>query len=44
MAENCEFIRFAPGAEENTAMKSTYDEMATVIIDVEKSIVERNGK
>jgi hypothetical protein len=44
MAEDCEFIRFAPGAEENTAMKSTYDQMATVITDVEKSIVERNGK
>ena len=44
MAEDCEFIRFAPGAEENTAMKSTYDQMTTVIIDVEKSIVERNGK
>jgi hypothetical protein len=44
MAEDCEFIRFAPGAEENTAMKSTYDQMATVITDVEKSIVERNGR
>jgi hypothetical protein len=44
MAEDCEFIRFAPGAEENTAMKSTYDQMAIVITDVEKSIVERNGK
>ncbi|UCH64484.1 MAG: protein BatD [Ignavibacterium sp.] len=44
MAEDCEFIRFAPGAEENTAMKSTYDQMATVITDVEKSIVEKNGK
>lgn len=44
IAENCEFVRFAPGAEENTAMKNTYDQMATVITDVEKSIVERNGK
>jgi hypothetical protein len=44
MAEDCEYIRFAPGAEENTAMKSTYDQMATVITDVEKSIVERNGR
>ena len=44
MAEACEYIRFAPGAEENTAMKSTYDQMATVITEVEKSIVENNGK
>jgi BatD DUF11 like domain len=44
MAEACEFIRFAPGAEENTAMKSTFDQMANVITDVEKSIVEKNGK
>jgi BatD DUF11 like domain len=43
-AEDCEFIRFAPGAEKNAAMQNMYDQLTTVIIDVEKSIVEGNDK
>ncbi len=39
-AEKCEYIRFAPGAEESAAMKEMYDELAEVIISLEKSIVE----
>lgn len=38
--EKCEYIRFAPGAEESAAMKEMYDELAEVIISLEKSIVE----
>jgi hypothetical protein len=37
-AEKCEFIRFAPGAEKSTAMKKMYDEIAEVIINLEKNI------
>ncbi len=43
-AEDCEFIRFAPGAEKSTAMQNMYDQLTTVIIDVEKNIVEGNDK
>ncbi len=43
-AEDCEFIRFAPGAEKNAAMQNMYDQLTTVIIDVEKNIVEGNDK
>lgn len=39
-AEKCEYVRFAPGAEESAAMKEIYDELAEVIISLEKSIVE----
>jgi len=39
-AEKCEYVRFAPGAEESVAMKEMYDELAEVIISLEKSIVE----
>jgi len=39
-AEKCEYIRFAPGAEESSAMKEMYDELADVIISLEKSIGE----
>jgi len=39
-AEKCEYVRFAPGAEESAAMKEMYDELAEVIISLEKSIVE----
>ena len=38
-AEDCEFIRFAPGAEKSDAMQNMYDQLTTVIIDVEKNIV-----
>jgi hypothetical protein len=38
-AEKCEFVRFAPGAEKSTAMKEMYDEIADVIINLEKNIV-----
>ncbi len=38
--EKCEYVRFAPGAEESAAMKEMYDELAEVIISLEKSIVE----
>jgi hypothetical protein len=37
-AEKCEFVRFAPGAEKSTAMKEMYDEIAEVIINLEKNI------
>jgi len=40
-AEKCEFVRFAPGAEKSTAMKEMYDEIADVIINLEKNISER---
>ena len=40
-AEKCEFVRFAPGAEKSTAMKEMYDEIAEVIINLEKNISER---
>ena len=43
-AEDCEFVRFAPGAEKNTAMQSMYDQLATVIIEVEKNISGANDK
>ena len=42
-AEDCEFIRFAPGAEESAAMQKMYDQLTTVIIDVEKNIAVGNG-
>ena len=38
-AEKCEFVRFAPGAEKSAAMKEMYDEIADVIINLEKNIV-----
>ena len=41
-AENCEFIRFAPGAEKSDAMQNMYDQLIVVIIDVEKNIAEGN--
>lgn len=37
-AEKCEFVRFAPGAEKSTAKKEMYDEIAEVIINLEKNI------
>ncbi len=37
-AEKCEYVRFAPRAEESSAMKEMYDELAEVIISLEKSI------
>jgi hypothetical protein len=43
-AEDCEFIRFAPGAEKSAAMQNMYDQLITVIIDVEKNIAVGNGK
>ena len=44
-AEKCEFVRFAPGAEKSTAMKEMYDEIADIIINLEKSIVpQKFGK
>ena len=39
-AEKCEYVRFARGAEESSAMKEMYDELANVIISLEKSIGE----
>jgi hypothetical protein len=43
-AEKCEFVRFAPGAEKSTAMQEMYDEIADVIINIEKNfIVKRNA-
>jgi hypothetical protein len=43
-AEDCEFIRFAPGAEKSSAMQIMYDQLITVIIDVEKNIAGGNDK
>ena len=37
-AEKCEFVRFAPGAEKSGAKKDMYDEIAEVIINLEKNI------
>lgn len=42
-AEKCEFVRFAPGAEKSTAMKEMYDEIADVIINIEKNIVGKHN-
>lgn len=42
-AEKCEFIRFAPGAEKSTAMQEMYDEIADVIINLEKNITGRKN-
>jgi hypothetical protein len=43
-AEKCEFVRFAPGAEKSTAMQEVYDQIADVIINLEKNIlVKRNA-
>ncbi|MDZ7623380.1 MAG: BatD family protein [Ignavibacteriaceae bacterium] len=43
-AEKCEFVRFAPGAEKSAAMQEMYDEIADVIINLEKNIfVKRNA-
>ncbi len=39
-AEKCEYIRFAPRAEESAEMKEMYDEIAEVIISLEKNIAE----
>jgi hypothetical protein len=38
-AEKCEFVRFAPGAEKSTAMQEMYNEIADVIINLEKNIL-----
>ncbi|MFC2102938.1 BatD family protein [Bacteroidota bacterium] len=43
-AEDCEFIRFSPGAEKNSAMQNMYEQLATVIINVEKNIVNGYAK
>ncbi|HEY6436158.1 MAG TPA: hypothetical protein VIY47_06185, partial [Ignavibacteriaceae bacterium] len=37
-AEKCEFVRFAPGAEKSAAMQEMYNEIADVIINLEKNI------
>ncbi|HSW54938.1 MAG TPA: BatD family protein [Ignavibacteriaceae bacterium] len=43
-AEKCEFVRFAPGAEKSAAMQEMYNEIADVIINLEKNIiVKRNA-
>jgi len=42
-AEKCEFVRFAPGAGKSTAMQKMYDEIADVIINLEKNIAGRNN-
>ena len=44
-AEDCEFVRFAPGAEKSTAMQTMYDKMTKLIINVEKNLIEsKNDK
>ena len=42
-AQKCEFVRFAPGAEKSAAMQDMYDEIAEVIINLEKSIPGRKN-
>jgi hypothetical protein len=42
-AEKCEFVRFAPGAEKSPAMQEMYDEIADVIINLEKNIAGRKN-
>lgn len=43
-AKDCEFVRFAPGAEKDSAIQSMYDRLGAIIVDVEKNIAEENGK
>ena len=42
-AEKCEFVRFAPGAEKSAAMQDMYDEIADVIINLEKNLVGKKN-
>ncbi len=42
-AEKCEFVRFAPGAEKSTAMEGMYNEIADVIINLEKYILVKKN-
>jgi hypothetical protein len=42
-ASKCEFVRFAPGAEKSAAMQDMYDEIAEVIINLEKNILGRKN-
>jgi hypothetical protein len=42
-AEKCEFVRFAPGAEKSTAMKEMFNEIADVIINLEKNILGKKN-
>jgi len=42
-AQKCEFVRFAPGAEKSAAMQDMYDEIADVIINLEKNIPGRKN-
>ena len=42
-AQKCEFVRFAPGAEKSAAMNDMYDEIAEVIINLEKGIPGRKN-
>ena len=43
-AKDCEFVRFSPGAEKDSAIQSIYDQLTVVIVDLEKNIAEGNGK
>jgi hypothetical protein len=42
-AEKCEFVRFAPGAEKSTAKQEMYNEIADVIINLEKNILGKKN-
>ena len=42
-AEKCEFVRFAPGAEKSAAMQEMYNEIADVIINLEKNILSKRN-
>ncbi len=42
-AEKCEFVRFAPGAEKSTTMQEMYNEIADVIINLEKNILGKKN-
>ena len=39
--EKCEYVRFAPNADESSAMKGIYTDTSKVIIEIEKNIFSR---
>ena len=43
-AEDCEYARFAPGADKSATMQVMYDQLAKAIIEVEKNIADANAK
>ena len=39
--EKCEYVRFAPNADQNSAMNGIYTDTSKVIIEIEKNIFSR---